>query len=263
MNEANRLDGMGSVSEGEMKLSLHLGELRKRVLLVLIVLAVTMAGGFLSATGILNYLRTLEPANTISWNVFSPWDSIRLYMQVAFILSVGVSMPVILYQLWAFVRPGLRMEERTAALRYIPLAVLLFLAGLIFAYFVVFQSAFHFAGQLNKQMAMLETYGASQYFSFMFSILLPVSLIFELPVLFMFLTKLRILKPALLRKYRRQAYFGLVVVSTLIAPPDFISNILMAIPLILLYELSVLLSVHIYRKHIKHDLAFGEEIKAD
>jgi len=81
-----------------MKLSLHLGELRKRIFLILVVLAVTMVGGLLSASGILNYLRTLEPANTMSWNVFSPWDSIRLYMQIAFIVSVGVSMPFILHR---------------------------------------------------------------------------------------------------------------------------------------------------------------------
>jgi len=146
-------------------------------------------------------------------------------------------------------------------LRYIPLAALLFLAGLSFAYFVVFQSAFHFAGELNKRMDVTETYGAAQYFSFMFSILLPVSLIFELPAVFMFLTKLRILKPALLRKYRRHAYFGLIVVSTFIAPPDFISNILIAVPLILLFELSVLLSAHIYRKQTERDPAFEVEIK--
>ncbi len=247
--------------EEEMKLSLHLGELRKRVFLILVVLAITIVGGFLTAAGILNYLRTLEPANTISWNVFSPWDSIRLYMQIAFIVAVGVSMPFILYQLWAFVRPGLRREERTAALRYIPLVMLLFLAGLSFAYFVVFQSAFHFAGELNKRMDVTETYGAAQYFSFMFNILLPVSIIFELPALFMFLTKLKILKPALLRKYRRHAYFALIVVSTFIAPPDFISNILIAVPLILLYELSALLSAYIHRKQTEREPAFETEIK--
>jgi len=112
---------------------------------------------------------------------------------------------------------------------------------------------------LNKRMDVTETYGAAQYFSFMFSILLPVSLIFELPALLMFLTKLRMLKPALLRKFRRHAYFGLIIVSTFIAPPDFISNILIAIPLILLYELSVLLSAQIYRKQMERDHSFEEE----
>ncbi len=209
------------------------------------------------SSGILNYLRTLEPANEISWNVFSPWDSLRLYLQIALIFSVGISMPIILFQLWAFVRPGLSVEERGAAFRYIPLATLLFLSGLLFAYFVVFQSAFHFAGELNNRMDLSETYGAAQYFSFMFNILLPVSLIFELPPLLMFLTKLRILEPDLLRKFRRHAYFGLVVVSTFIAPPDFISNIFIAVPLIILYELSVLLSVHIRRKQIERDHAFN------
>ncbi|WP_391574843.1 twin-arginine translocase subunit TatC [Cohnella sp.] len=244
------------MKEKEMKLSLHLAELRKRVFRIVAVLVVTMVGGLLTANDVLAYLRSVKPADAVSWHVFSPWDSIRLYMQIAFIVSVGLSMPVILYQLWAFVKPGLREEERSATFRYIPLTALLFLAGLGFAYFVVFQSAFHFAGMLNKRMNVTETYGAAQYFSFMFSILLPVSLIFELPALLMFLTKLRMLKPGLLRKFRRHAYFGLIVVSTFIAPPDFLSNILIAIPLILLYELSVLLSARIYRKQMERDLAF-------
>lgn len=239
-----------------MKLAAHLQELRKRILQVLVVVAATMAVGFWTATDILNVLRTLEPASTMAWNVFSPWDSIRLYVSIAFLFSVGVSLPFILYQLWAFVRPGLVEEERRAARRYIPLAGLLFAAGLVFAYFVVFQSAFHFARMLNARMGVTETYGAAQYFSFMLSILLPVSLIFELPAVVMLLTKLRIVKPALLRKYRRHAYLGLIVISTFMAPPDLISNLLIALPLILLYELSVLLSSRIERQRIKPEPAF-------
>jgi len=244
------------MKEEGMKLSLHLGELRKRIFLIVVVLALTMIGGLLTATGLLNYLRTIEPAKAMNWHVFSPWDSIRLYMQVAFILSVGVTMPFILFQLWAFVRPGLHREERDAALRYIPLVALFFLAGLCFAYFVVFPSAFHFASGLNREMNVTETYGAAQYFSFMFSLLLPVSLIFELPALLMFLTKLRILNPVILRKFRRYAYFALIVLSTFIAPPDFISNLLIAAPLLLLYEFSVVLSARIHRKQVERDHAF-------
>ncbi|MFC5401390.1 twin-arginine translocase subunit TatC [Cohnella soli] len=243
------------MKKDDMKLSLHLAELRKRLFLILLMLAVTMAGGLWIATDLVNYLQTLAPASAISWHAFSPWDSIRVYMQAAFLCSVAVSMPFTLYQLWAFVRPGLRREERSAALRYIPLATVLFAAGLIFAYFVVFRSAFRFAATLNDRMEMTETYGTAQYFSFMFSILLPVSLIFELPAVLMFLTKLRLIRPAFLRKYRRHAYLGLIAVSTFIAPPDFVSNLLIAAPLLLLFELSVMLSSFIHRRQLLHDLA--------
>ncbi|WP_350356255.1 twin-arginine translocase subunit TatC [Cohnella hashimotonis] len=250
--EDTKIDDM---KKADMKLSLHLAELRKRLFLILLVLAATMAGGLWIATDLLNYLRTLGPAAGIMWHAFSPWDSIRVYMQAAFLCSVGVSMPFILYQLWAFVRPGLRREERSAALRYIPLATLLFAAGVAFAYFVVFRSAFRFSATLNERMEMTETYGTAQYFSFMFSILLPVSLIFELPAVLMFLTKLRLIRPVFLRKYRRHAYLGLIAVSTFIAPPDFVSNLLIAAPLLLLFELSVMLSSFIHRRQVLLDRA--------
>jgi len=83
--------GDDSMKEKEMKLSLHLAELRKRVFRIVAVLVVTMVGGLLTANDILAYLRSVKPADAVSWHVFSPWDSIRLYMQIAFIVSVGLS----------------------------------------------------------------------------------------------------------------------------------------------------------------------------
>jgi sec-independent protein translocase protein TatC len=93
----------------------------------------------------------------------------------------------------------------------------------------------------------------------MINIVVPVAVLFELPVVVMFLTKLRILNPFRLKKLRRYAYFILVVLSTLIAPPDLISNILIIIPLFLLYELSVWLSRRIYRKQLAADKAWEAE----
>lgn len=251
------------MQDDQMSLVDHLGELRTRIFKIVAVLAVTMIGGFIIATRLLNYLKGIPPASEVSWHAFSPWDGIRLYMQFAFLLSVGITLPFTLYQLWGFVRPGLREEERSATLRYIPLTVLLFLAGLSFAYFVVFKLAFTFTTKLNQSMNLTETYGITQYFSFMFNILLPVSLMFELPVLIMFLTRIRLLNPERLRKIRRYAYLILVILSTFIAPPDLVSNILIAIPLILLYELSVWMSGRIYRRQQEEERAREEAFEQE
>lgn len=99
-------------------------------------------------------------------------------------------------------------------------------------------------------------YGISQYFGFMFRLVLPTGIVFELPVIVMFLTRIRILTPGLLRKFRRYAYVLLVVVAAMITPPDFVSNILVAIPLILLYEASIWLSNRVYRKVAAEDASF-------
>jgi sec-independent protein translocase protein TatC len=93
----------------------------------------------------------------------------------------------------------------------------------------------------------------------MFNILLPIALLFELPVVVMFLTRLRLVNPKRLRKLRRYAYMALVILSTIVTPPDAISAIIVAIPLILLYEISVLLSGVVYRKQLAKDRIWEAE----
>lgn len=226
----------------------HLGELRKRLLLILSVVVVTLIAGLVAAPHIIAYLKSVPPAADMSWNVFSPWDSAKIYMSVAFIVSIAISLPFILYQVWEFVKKGLKEEEQHAALRYIPFAVICFLIGLAFAYFVVFPSCLMFTTKLAKDMQFIETYGVAQYFGFMFNIVLPVSISFELPMIVLFLTKLRVLTPTRLRKMRRHAYLILVVCAALISPPELISHIMVLIPLLALYEISIILSSLVYRK---------------
>jgi sec-independent protein translocase protein TatC len=239
----------------------HLTELRKRIIWVLIVLVLSMVAGLVVTRPLIFYLTSHEPASSIpnNLNTFSPWDSIQIYMQFAFVIGLSVTLPFALYQLWAFVKPGLTELERRATLRYIPGTVVLFLLGLAFGYFVVFPMAFYFTSSVTKSLGLTETYGISQYFSFMFNIVLPMSLLFELPVVVMFLTKIRILNPTRLRKMRRYAYLVLVIIATVVTPPDFISDILVAIPLIVLYELSVMLSGMVYRKQLEQERMWEEE----
>lgn len=247
------------MEQESMALVDHLTELRKRILAVLVVLVITLIGGLFAATYALDYIRSVPPANEIPWHAFSLWDGIRIYMQFAFVISLVVTIPFTMYHVWAFVKPGLKEHEQKAALRFIPFSLLLFAAGLAFSYGVVFKMAVYFTSRVNKSMGLTETYGISQYFSFMFNIVIPVALLFELPIVVMFLTQLRILNPARLKKMRRLAYLILVVLGTMITPPDFISDLLVAIPLILLYEFSVMLSARIYRKQLEKDKQWEEE----
>jgi sec-independent protein translocase protein TatC len=237
----------------------HLGELRKRIIWSLVVFILALIAGLIAAEPLVHFLKNAEPALGIEWNVFSPWDSITIYMKVAFIIALTISLPFIMYQLWSFVKPGLKEQERTATIKYIPLALLFFLTGLAFAYFVVFPLAFHFTESVTLYLGLTQTYGIAQYFSFMFNILLPVSLLFEMPVLVMFLTKLGILNPERLRAARKISYLILVIVATMITPPDLISDLLVGVPLILLYEMSVWLSSIVYRKkRLPSDLTTSE-----
>jgi sec-independent protein translocase protein TatC len=243
----------------EMSLVAHLGELRKRIVWILAVLIVGMVVGLMCAKPIIRYIKSIPPADAISWNVFSPWDALKLYMNFGLAVGLLVSLPVALYHIWAFVKPGLREVEQKASILYIPAAFLLFLAGIAFGYFVVFPMAFYFTSSISKSLEINELYGAAQYFSFMFNIIIPLSLVFEMPILVMFLTKIRLLNPKRLKKFRRYAYMLMVILAAVITPPDAISAILVSIPLIILYEVGVLLSARIYRKQLIQEAEWVEE----
>jgi len=243
----------------EMTLVEHLGELRKRIMWIVAVLVIGMVVGLICARPLIRFLKELPPANGISWNVFSPWDALRLYMNFGLAVGLLVTLPVALYHIWAFVKPGLRAAEQKASVVYIPAAFFLFLLGVAFGYFVVFPLAFYFTSSISKSLEINEMYGAAQYFAFMFNIILPLALLFELPIVVMFLTKIRLLNPKRLHKLRRYAYLLLVILATVITPPDAISAILVALPLILLYEFSVLLSGFVYRKQLRQDAEWERE----
>lgn len=229
----------------------HLGELRKRIIYSLIVFVLGLVGGLFGAQPVFDYLVAAAPAENLELNVFSPWDAIGLYMKFAILISLLAALPFTLFQMWAFVKPALGRKEQRATLRYVPGALIMFLIGLAFAYYVVFPMAFMFTETVTESMGLEQTYGVTNYFSFLFNILLPVSLLFELPLIILFLTRIGILNPRMLQKMRKLAWFILIVIGTMITPPDFISDILVSVPLVLLYEVSVLLSGMAYRKRIK------------
>lgn len=226
----------------------HITELRKRIISILVVFVIGLVCGLLLAKPIYIYLQNSKSAPNLSLHGFSLWDGVSIHLQFAFIVALAITLPITIYQLWAFVSPALRPAERRVALRYVPFVFILFVLGLSFAYFIVFPIIFQFTSSLNKHMGLVETYGITQYFSFMFHLLLLISLLFELPVLIMFLTQIRLLNPLRLRKLRRLAYFILIVLGTMLSPPDIISDMLVSIPLLVLYEVGVFLSVIVYRK---------------
>ncbi|WP_370733876.1 twin-arginine translocase subunit TatC [Paenibacillus dakarensis] len=238
----------------EMALVEHLGELRKRIFIVLVVFVGGLIAGLFIAEPIYKYLTESEQAKNFQLNAFSFWDGIGIYMKIAALFSLVISVPFIFYQVWAFVKPGLRKHEQRAAARYVPYAFILFILGTLFGYYIVFPMTLHFTTSITQSMGLQETYGITNYFNFMFNLVLPLALLFELPLIVMFLTKIRILNPLRLKKMRRLGYFALVFVAVIITPPDFISDFLVSIPLLLLYEFSIFLSSIVYRKQLEADM---------
>ncbi|MCS1352116.1 twin-arginine translocase subunit TatC [Mechercharimyces sp. CAU 1602] len=231
----------------------HFVELRSRILWVLGTFIVSMGLGIYLAGPIIQWFKKRPSLEGFSFHIFNPMDPLTVIMQFAFVIAFCLTLPVLLYQIWKFVKPGLLPHEQRATLVYIPIAVLLFALGLSFGLFIVFPYLIMFMETLNGVLGAEMTYGIYEVFSFMFRICFPMALLFELPIIVLFFTRLRILRPSMLRKGRRFAYVALVVVAAMITPPDFISNILVAIPLFLLYEISIALCAWLDRRLIRLD----------
>lgn len=227
--------------EREQSMTGHLTELRYRLVWVALFFVAALLGSFYFSIDI---FRVIRDSVFMGKSIFarSPGDPLKVYMQISFLLAFLLTLPVLMYQLWQFVRPGLHRDEQQAAFIYIPLGIMLFLCGLGFGVFGVFPCLIRFLNDLNTKMGLTQMYGIYDAFSFFLSIVVPLALLFELPVIVLFLAKIGIVTPEKLQNGRRFAYLALVILSAVIAPPDLISNILIAIPLVLLYEVSIVLA---------------------
>ncbi|MCD7036419.1 twin-arginine translocase subunit TatC [Metabacillus sp. GX 13764] len=236
------------MKQKEMSVYDHLAEVRMRLFAVALFFAAALIAGFFLTKPVMVYLQHTNEAKLFALNAFKLTDPMLVYMQFTFIIAIIITSPVILYQLWAFVSPGLYEKERKVTLSYIPIALLLFLLGISFGYFVLFPIVVGFMTKISRELGIAQVIGVHEYFTFLIELVLPFGLLFQLPVAVMFLTRLGMVTPMLLSKMRRYAYVILLVVAAFITPPEVLSQILVAVPLILLYEVSIIISRISYRK---------------
>ncbi|WP_422122238.1 twin-arginine translocase subunit TatC [Planococcus sp. X10-3] len=239
------------MTEKDMTLVEHIGELRKRLTIIVVFFLLAVIVSFFLAQPLIQYLQFTDEAKNLTLNAFKITDPLKIYMQVMMILALFITSPVIMYHFWAFISPGLHDKERRATLSYIPFSLILFVSGIAFSYLVLFPYVIGFMLNISDNLAIQETIGINEYFQFLFQITLPFGFIFQLPVLMLFLTRLGIITPMLMTKYRKYAYFILVIIAAFITPPDIISHLIVTLPLILLYEFSIVIAKIGYRKFLK------------
>ncbi len=216
----------------------HLEELRKRIFYALIAVGVAAVAGFFVSQRVLDLLTRPVPKLVY----LAPAEAFVVQLKVALVTGLFIASPVIFYQFWRFVRPALYKHE----VKYIAAAVVvssvLFVAGVAFSYLVVVPVAMKFllSFQSPKLQAMLSI---GEYVGTVGAFLLACGVIFQLPVIMFFLTKLSVVTPRLLMKNQRIAVVLVFVVAAVLSPPDVFSQTLMAVPLLLLFELGVLASL--------------------
>jgi len=251
------------MNEKQMSVLEHIEELRKRLIMVVVFFFIAVIGGFFLARPLILYLQHTHEAEQFALNAFKPTDPLMVYMQFAFIIAFVLTSPVILYQLWAFISPGLYPTERRVTLSYIPISIGLFLLGISFSYFVLFPFVIEFVIQISNDLGINQVIGINEYFRFLLQLTLPFGLLFQLPVVVMFLTRLGIITPMLLVKIRKYAYFALLVIAALITPPELISHLMVTVPLFILYEVSIFISRFSYRKALLSQMKEANENGVD
>lgn len=242
-------------ADKEMNLTGHLSELRNRLIVTAVFFVLFFIVGLFFVEDIFSFFR-----NDIDFvlNITSPWDTIQIFLTLAGLIAITGTLPILCFQAWIFVKPGLTVSERRASLPYIPAIFILFILGMVFGYLIFIKLILPFLLSLNDGL-FNEIFTVDKYFGFLFRVTFPFGLLFEIPIIAMFLTSLGILTPQFMRKSRKYAYFILIIVGVVITPPDFILQIVIAIPLLILYELSVSLSAIVYRrKQRKHREFMGE-----
>ena len=232
-----------------MTLVQHLDELRRRVIISAIAVAVGSVAGFVLYRPILDFLQ--EPyrkaveslPNTITEDliVTTPTEPFLAFLKIGLFTGLMLALPVILYQVWRFITPGLTVRERRLAIPFVLSSLVLFAGGTVFAFAI-----------LPRGLAFLFSFGGGslvplltidRYLSFLFFLILAFGLSFELPLVLLFLTGIRVISSAQLRRWRRYAALGTAIFAAVATPTqDPYTMLLMWVPLYLLYEGAILVA---------------------
>lgn len=228
----------------EMSFLEHLEEFRWRIIksAIGVIIGAIIAGIFIN--WIMDNLLLLPATKTtppLKLQNIKPFGQFTLYMEVIIIGGAILSVPNIIYQFWKFIEPALKAGERKYIKSIVVFSSICFLSGIVFAYYVLLPTALEFFANFGSSV-ISNIIAIDEYFSFIISTMLAAGIVFELPMVSFFLSKIGILKPQFMRKYRKHALILILLIAGILTPsPDITSQLLLAVPLFILYEVSIII----------------------
>ncbi len=245
----------------QMPFTAHLAELRKRLIICFLAVGIGFAVAYAFSAEIFAWLvqpliKVLPPGDKLVFTALP--EAFFIYLKASLIAGIVLASPVIFYELWMFVAPGLHQQEKKFVLPFVIISTFLFAGGALFGYYAIFPVGFRFlVGFSTENIRALPS--LQLYLTFCLKLLLGFGLIFEFPVLAYFLGRAGIINSRMMAKNRRIAVLLIFIVAAVLTPPDVISQIILAVPLYLLFESSILI-VRITGKKKKEEGA-EEEIE--
>jgi len=232
------------MKDEKMPFTAHLEELRSRLIVCFIALGI----GFIISYGFSDkiFLILMKPLIKIlpkgSTMVFTGLtEAFFTYLKLSLISGIFLAFPVILYEIWRFVAPALYENEKKYLYPFVILSTLAFIGGALFGYFIIFPIGFHFFLSFSTEY-MRPLPAIKDYLSFSVKLLLAFGIVFELPLAIFFLSKIGLITSQMLSSNRPYAILLIFTVSAILTPPDVATQIMMAIPLLILYEISILVA---------------------
>ena len=173
------------------------------------------------------------------------------HMYISIVAGFILSFPYVLWEIWRFIKPAMKDTERKYSSGGVFISSILFMMGILFSYFLIVPLTVNFLGTYHVSETVFNQISLSSYISTVVSVTFAVGIVFELPILVYFLTKIGVLTPDFMKRNRKYMYVLMLIVSAIITPPDMFSQILVVLPLIALYEFSIGVSNRIYKKHLE------------
>ncbi len=233
--------------EANMPLGGHLRELRNRIAVCIVFLVIAFLAALYFSQDIVRFLTGLGTGYGYKFVYIAPQELLMQQFTVSLIAGLCVCAPVIFYQIWAFIRPGLTKRENILFVAALLSGLIFFVVGIFFAYRVMLPFMLHFLIQISTGSDISASISVEKYINFLLTIFLIFGFIFELPVISILLTQMGLLKVEWMKKATRIVIVVIFLISAIVTPPDIISQIMVAVPMIALYELSIYLSAFLLR----------------
>lgn len=173
------------------------------------------------------------------------------HITISVVAGLVVAFPYVFWELWSFIKPGLLDKEQRYVRGVVFFASLLFFIGVAFGYFVIAPISINFLGSYQVSSMVDNQINLGSYVSTVTSITLAAAIVFELPIVVYFLTKAGFVTPAFMKSYRRHAFVAALILGSIITPPDITSQLLVTLPLVILYEISIFISAYVLREKVK------------
>ena len=233
----------------------HLEELRRRLIISVIAIAVGFIVSYFFSKQLFEILMkplivSLPPKSTLIFTSLP--EAFFTYLKVSLLSGIFLASPVVLYEMWAFISPGLYKHEKRYVVPFVLFSSIFFIGGALFGYFVVFPFGFKFfLGFATDYIRPMPT--IKEYFGFCAKLLFAFGVIFELPLFVLFLSRIGIVNEKMLRKQRKYAILLVFVTSAILTPPDVMTQLMMAGPLLALYEISIWVAKVFGRKRVEEE----------